>query len=1209
MFQALNKSPKDQTVLIQSHTSDAHIQVPQTIKWSEVALPTEWTLVTESQPAPIQRSLNNLDYIQQYLDGSVKIRFENQPLNKSSVQLQQLPTPGQSQRHVSARHSFTASSSTLERDLELERDMIDFKLKSLRKSSQVNQPCYGKVPIQDDNTSSPESPTQSDFVVENFATVDKQLRTLNQKFKINWKFLNNHLKAPENKPRRDSYHLAYPDSENRQEIFEEWKDYMRSAKVEIFYLDFVESRYMSSELKTLTKEKWKMIDQTEVESSHPPVDTIVISHKGTPIPASPFKIFDSGDPNRKLIEQNNYANQSLIVIGKQLDTIETKIDKISSSETKSKTKVEKPIVQFQDLKSSPTLKIKPTMKKIEEMLEQLTPSKTEKGEKSGLKTLDSFPTVDPSESEPETIESESSDISKIERAFRNLEVQVEPRIKRLDKHISPTSLTKNWYPRPTPPDIQFEERNFQTQFSVSSDKLYEWNIDGLSEQEIFNKLQHMSMVANSYVTNHSFRQSEIVPLLVTGFTGTLRYWWDKHLTPESKNLIIHAVKLNEDGLPIFDEQIGQGIEDGVNTLFYTIIEHFVGTPSNTTARIHDQLSNLRCPKLSDFMWYKGVFISRVMLRDDSNQPFWKEKFVNGLPNLFAHKIRTTLSNEQGHIDWDSLTYGNIISTINQVDYDGVISTYLGEHVKFEFLSKPELHNLKALQKQSPLFDRLQSNPPTWSTIHTDIVKQIKAHVKTLPCLGIPSVESFKIVETDASDIGYGGILKQRISSNSPEQIRVFAGCTMAPKKDKQKESAKQPKPSQSPSQSLRILPPSMSQSKTETPKQLVPYPSCTPISVAPPISVANQFSALGSTVGQIRPSYQSTLISSYDPFSASSSVAFKKTSPYLPKSNFHLFVIEPNYNINSEPVAIARHYFPPGFHYMPPSPYKSLKYYRDILLETQSVEIKPIKDRDHPEIILYHSLYIHRIISQESFSSHPYELKSLRSKLQYNYSDYIEAWYSIFLHQSEDFSHSWFINFDNKFKSPFPCWFLHWWEKHGPADEILPVSVLELIRHFTKKAKFSQVELFFPKQLLFVARYKVPWILKWSYRVTKDSRIFARQFSVKWWDKFEVDRIAKYVYNDLPEDPIPHPRQRPTSPADSVRSSLSVEGKSKSKLQEIARQLIIQASQMDDDEENDSDKDSPSPPSCQPMQQSPAKPKSWYEDSQDPYDAYDLGSD
>ncbi|XP_008223327.1 PREDICTED: uncharacterized protein LOC103323141 [Prunus mume] len=234
---------------------------------------------------------------------------------------------------------------------------------------------------------------------------------------------------------------------------------------------------------------------------------------------------------------------------------------------------------------------------------------------------------------------------------------------------------------------------------------------------------------------------------------------------------------------------------------------------------------------------------------------------------------------------------------------------------------------------------------------------------------------------------------------------------MAPKKDKQKESvtkkplvAKQ-KSSQS-SQSLRILLASMSQPKPEPPQQLVHFPGCTPIRVASPISVANKFSALGSTVGQIGPSYKSTLVSSYDPF-AGPSVPFKKSSPYLPKSNSHLFVIEPNYDIHSDPVAIARHYFPPGFHYIPPSPYKSLKYYRDILLETQSVEIKPIKDRDHPEIILYHSLYIHRVISQESFSSHPYQLKTLQSsKLQYNYSDYIEAWYTIFLHQSEDFSHS-----------------------------------------------------------------------------------------------------------------------------------------------------------------------------------------------------------
>ena len=56
-----------------------------------------------------------------------------------------------------------------------------------------------------------------------------------------------------------------------------------------------------------------------------------------------------------------------------------------------------------------------------------------------------------------------------------------PETKRFIGNPKPMSFTKNWYSRPTPPDMQFEERVFQTQFSVFADKFYEWNIDGLSE--------------------------------------------------------------------------------------------------------------------------------------------------------------------------------------------------------------------------------------------------------------------------------------------------------------------------------------------------------------------------------------------------------------------------------------------------------------------------------------------------------------------------------------------------------------------------------------------------------------------------------------------------------------------------------------------------------------------------------------------------------
>ena len=72
-----------------------------------------------------------------------------------------------------------------------------------------------------------------------------------------------------------------------------------------------------------------------------------------------------------------------------------------------------------------------------------------------------------------------------------------------------------------------------------------------------------------------------------------------------------------------------------------------------------------------------------------------------------------------------------------------------------------------------MFDRLQNNPPSWPDVHTSIVKQIKVHVKTLPYLGIPSDNAFKIVEIDASKIGFEWILKQVVSLGSLEQIVRF----------------------------------------------------------------------------------------------------------------------------------------------------------------------------------------------------------------------------------------------------------------------------------------------------------------------------------------------------------------------------------------------------------------------------------------------------
>ena len=69
----------------------------------------------------------------------------------------------------------------------------------------------------------------------------------------------------------------------------------------------------------------------------------MITCKKTEVKASSFKIADDQTPIISLIEQNNFTNESLHIIGQQLDRIEEKIDE--------KTAVSKPEKPFIDLPS------------------------------------------------------------------------------------------------------------------------------------------------------------------------------------------------------------------------------------------------------------------------------------------------------------------------------------------------------------------------------------------------------------------------------------------------------------------------------------------------------------------------------------------------------------------------------------------------------------------------------------------------------------------------------------------------------------------------------------------------------------------------------------------------------------------------------------------------------------------------------------------
>ncbi|KAH1257104.1 Enzymatic polyprotein [Glycine max] len=67
--------------------------------------------------------------------------------------------------------------------------------------------------------------------------------------------------------------------------------------------------------------------------------------------------------------------------------------------------------------------------------------------------------------------------------------------------------------------------------------------------------------------------------------------------------------------------------------------------------------------------------------------------------------------------------------------------------------------------------RLRKIPPPSSDIYTQVVKDIKLKVQSIKCPYLPVSQTFKIVETDTSHIGYGGILKQRV--NTQENVIAY----------------------------------------------------------------------------------------------------------------------------------------------------------------------------------------------------------------------------------------------------------------------------------------------------------------------------------------------------------------------------------------------------------------------------------------------------
>ncbi|GAV83273.1 zf-CCHC domain-containing protein, partial [Cephalotus follicularis] len=220
-----------------------------------------------------------------------------------------------------------------------------------------------------------------------------------------------------------------------------------------------------------------------------------------------------------------------------------------------------------------------------------------------------------------------------------------------------------------------------TQTSYQSGTIYEWNIDGMNEYYIINKLQEMTMVSNAHKIKYNTDKT-VANLLIAGFTGRLKGWWDNVLTTQQQTEILDDIQVNELKGPILDSN-NERIEDAVSTLIYNITKYFIGDPTYLKDRTTNQLSNLRCRRLQDFRWYKDTFMTKVLTTKDANQPYWKEKFITGLPTLFAEKIKNPLQNRTWvlHVPYETLTYGDIVSTITKTGLEIFNNIKMSKQIK------------------------------------------------------------------------------------------------------------------------------------------------------------------------------------------------------------------------------------------------------------------------------------------------------------------------------------------------------------------------------------------------------------------------------------------------------------------------------------------------------------------------------------------------
>ncbi|KAL5191758.1 polyprotein [Glycine soja] len=404
---------------------------------------------------------------------------------------------------------------------------------------------------------------------------------------------------------------------NRKQIQDKFYEFFGRVKVNVLFFDWFHAYTIKKDIDY----PWK--DGEIIQSELPPTTKYQLPNikdsNNKPVMATPFKTKDineevTSEDIKSLMEQANYTNKYLQILG---ETIKTKVVPKQKlvEEASPSIPIEKPL--FKPFKVSEKAKRKiREIRKTKSLVEAVGDNHSELLNKIGslLKVIPETPQT--SENTSKMVTRSTSKLINVINEDSDQNSNNTTEIGSVsEKNINPIN-SKHWktpsklyYQRPTTPDLLLEERGENNFKSFSANNIYEWNIDPQTD----------------------------------------------------------AVKMNLNGKVITNDD-DKEIPDAVNTLIFTIAQHFIGDPSLWKDRSAELLSNLKCRTLADFRWYRDTFLTRVFTRENSQQPFWKEKFLAGLPRSLGDKVRDKIRSQSanGDIPYENLSYGQLISYVQKV---------------------------------------------------------------------------------------------------------------------------------------------------------------------------------------------------------------------------------------------------------------------------------------------------------------------------------------------------------------------------------------------------------------------------------------------------------------------------------------------------------------------------------------------------------------